>query len=109
MDRTSNYTNACIEAWLNCENLLLSLQQRDVSFSKRTLQVIDECAQVCLGTFESIKQFSRNVYQSALLCFGICEECAEVCDKYDDEAFKKCAAACRQCSSAIAELASSAV
>jgi hypothetical protein len=109
MDRTSDYTKACMEAWLHCENLLLILQGKEVSFSNRTIQVIDECAQVCLGTYECIKELSSNVYKYALLCFGICEECAEICDKYEGEAFQKCAAACRRCSSAIADLASSAV
>ncbi len=109
MDQTSQYTDACMEAWLNCENLLINLQQKNISFSKRTVQVIDECAHICLGTLESIKQVSKNIYQVALLCFGICEECAEICDKYEDSEFKSCASACRNCSSAIASLASWAV
>ena len=109
MQSTHYYTRACIEAWINCENLLISMQQRDESFSIRTLQVVDECAHVCLGTFQTLKQESLNTNKAALLCFGICEECAEVCDKYDDITFKNCAQACRQCSKAIAQLALAAV
>lgn len=109
MKHTSYYTRACIEAWLQCENLLVNLQQKGISFSKRTLQVIDECAHVCLGTFQTLQLSSLNSNKAALLCFGICEECAEVCDKYDDNVFKNCADACRQCSSAIAQLAIAAV
>lgn len=109
MIHTSYYTGACIEAWLQCENLLAGLQQKSISFSKRTMQVIDECAQVCMGTFETLQRASLNRNKAALLCFGICEECAEVCDKYEDDAFKKCAHACRRCATVIAQLALPAV
>jgi len=109
MKHKGYYTRACIEAWINCENLLLTLQQKNVSFSKHTIQVIDECAHVCLGTFQTLKTASLNISKAALLCFGICEECAEICDKYDDDAFKTCASACRQCSSVIEQLALPAV
>jgi len=109
MKQKSYYTRVCIEAWINCENLLVSLQQKGISFSKRTLQVIDECAHVCLGTFQTLQEAPLNTNKAALLCFGICEECAEVCDKYDDTAFQNCANACRRCSTAIAQLAISAV
>jgi hypothetical protein len=109
MKHTSYYTRACIEAWLQCENLLVNLQQKGISFSRRTQQVIDECAYVCLGTFQALQLSSLNSNKAALLCFGICEECAEVCDKYEDDAFKNCAQACRRCSSAIARLAIAAV
>lgn len=98
-----------MEAWLNCENLLITFAQKDASISSRTRQVVDECAHICLATFHALKRKMTDVQELALLCIGICEECAEVCERYNDALFRNCAAACRQCSSAITHIASPAV
>lgn len=109
MITSSHHIQACMEAWLNCENLLISFTQKKIPFSSRTQQVIDECAQICLGTCHALKNGLRNVHELALLCIGICEECAEVCERYNDHLFKNCASACRQCSTVITNIASAAV
>ncbi len=100
---------ACMEAWLNCENLLIGMAQKNKPLSGRSRQVIDECAQICLGTCHALKKGLHHMHQLALLCVGICEECAEICERYNDHLFKNCASACRQCSSAITNIASAAV
>lgn len=105
MTATGYHSQVCMKTWLHCENLLLSLHQKTASVSKRTLQVVDECANICLGTLEAIKQKSQGLGQLALLCVGICEECAEVCERYEEPAFKSCAVSCRQCSRAFTCLA----
>lgn len=99
----------CIDTWIQCEHLLLTIQAHPVSFSKRTAQVLDECANVCLGTVEALKRQTQNLSNVALLCVGICEECAELCERYHNESFLNCAQACRQCSQAIAALATPAL
>jgi len=109
MKEAGIYTQACMEAWLNCENLLITLTKKDISFSGRTRQVLDECAHICLGTMHAIKHQIKNINQVALLCVGICEECAEVCERYNEALFSSCASACRNCSTAISGLASAAV
>lgn len=98
-----------MEAWLNCENLLITLAQRDISSSLRTQQVLDECAQICLGTLHALKKKIQNTTQLAVLCVGICEECAEVCERYSGTLFKNCATACRQCSTTMSRLAQAAL
>ena len=109
MNVSSTPTQACMEAWLNCENLLLTLTQKKTSSSVRTRQVVDECAQICLGTMQALRNKLQNVNQIALLCVGICEECAEVCERYRDTLFDNCASSCRQCSAAVSRLAVSAM
>ena len=105
MIAASNPSQACMEAWLNCENLLITLAQKQTSSSVRTQQVLNECAQICLGTLHAIRNKIQNSNQLALLCVGICEECADVCERYRDSVFKNCASACRRCSTAISKLA----
>lgn len=105
MNVSSHHTQACTDAWLHCENLLVALLQKDESFSHRTTQVLDECANICLGTLHALKTEHRDLHQIALLCVGICEECAEVCDRYKETVFQTCAAICRQCSTVFAPIA----
>jgi hypothetical protein len=105
MMTASTPSQACMEAWLNCENLLLTLAQKPTSSSVRTWQVLDECAQICLGTLQALKKGVKNCNQMALLCVGICEECAEVCERYGGTLYENCASACRQCSTTISKIA----
>jgi hypothetical protein len=58
-----------------------------------------------MSTFHALKSHSVNSSRYAMLCIGICEECAEVCEELDDDSFKRCAQACRQCSETISSLA----
>jgi ferredoxin len=105
MTVTSNHTQACFDAWMNCENLLVSLSNVKVSVSKKVTQVIDECALICMGTFKAIKTGSPQMSRLALLCVGICEECAEVCEEHDAPNFQKLASICRHCSDSLSYIA----
>ncbi|MFN2456616.1 MAG: hypothetical protein ABR502_00290 [Chitinophagaceae bacterium] len=109
MSLTSYYIQACTKAWLTCENLLIGLFENETSFSQRTMQVIDECSHICFGTIQALEQQQVNLHQIALLCVGICEECAEVCDRYTNNVFSDCAATCRECSAIVAQLISAPV
>ncbi len=102
---TSYQTQACFDAWINCENLLVSMAQVKNSFSRKISKVVDECALICMGTFHAIKSYSPNISKFALLCVGICEECAEACEEQQGERFQLCARICRECSRTISELA----
>ena len=97
MTFSGTYTQACFDAWINCENLLGDIAVLKNPISKKYSKVVDECAFICMGTFHAFKSRSQNISQMALLCVGICQECAELCGAINDSTFKKCAAACRQC------------
>jgi hypothetical protein len=105
MTITSFHTKACFAAWMNCENLLVSLSQVKSSISNKITQVIDECAIICMGTFKALKTGSANMNRIALLCVGICEECADLCESQNDYNFKECARICRECSDTISAIA----
>lgn len=109
MKFSSTPSQACMEAWLNCENLLIILSQKSTSSSLRTQRVLDECAQICLGTLHALRNKIHNINQMALLCVGICEECAEVCERYRGGLFENCALACRRCSTVVSKLAVTAI
>ncbi|MGZ3939942.1 MAG: hypothetical protein ACXVBK_14325 [Flavisolibacter sp.] len=101
---TSSHTKACFDAWMNCEDLLVDLPMAQKSFSKQLTKVIDECALICMTTFHALKSKSVNTSRYAMLCIGICEECAELCEELQDESFRQCARVCRHCSETISSL-----
>jgi hypothetical protein len=101
---TSHHTKVCFDAWINCEDLLVNMANAHSRISKQIRKVVDECALICMSTFHALKTQSVNTSRYALLCIGICEECAELCDALNDESFKKCAKVCRECSESISAL-----
>lgn len=102
---SSNHTRACVEAWIRCENLLTDLCETGNAFSKKFLSVVDECALICMNTFHALKTHSTNIANMALLCVGICEECAELCETQVSEEFLACAKVCRDCSNVLSPIA----
>jgi len=103
---TSCHTKACFEAWMNCEDLLVNICQAQRSLSKKLTKIVDECALICMSTFHALKSHSINTNKYALLCVGICEECAELCEEFNDQQFINCALVCRECSNTLTQLIS---
>jgi hypothetical protein len=98
MTIATSHTKACFDAWINCEELLVNISQLKTSLSRKITKTIDECALICMGTFHALKSSSQNSGRLALLCIGICEECAELCETLHEEKFLECARICRACS-----------
>ena len=99
----TQHTNACFDAWNNCENLLSDLQSIKKFLSRQVVKVVDECAWICMGTFHALKTGSVNSKNMALLCVGICEECAEVCETQYGNVFQQCAKVCRDCANKLSD------
>lgn len=102
---TKLHTKACFDAWIICEDLLVKMAPAQQRISKQTKKIVDECALICMSTFHALKTQSVNTKSYALLCVGICEECADICDELTDENFKQCAKVCRQCSETMSDVA----
>lgn len=100
---TSRCVDACLRAWMHCEYLLTGMDTRK-KLPNDNADIIDECALICMGTFHAFKNRSANAHRMAVLCVGICEECAEFCESQPGEAFSRCAAACRQCSDSMSNI-----
>ena len=101
----SDHSQVCLDAFINCEHLLTHVGKKGIKLSSHIAKLLNECAHICVGTFYAIKNRSVNTAQLALLCVGICDECAEVCDMIDSNEFKQCAQACRYCSNTVSKLA----
>lgn len=101
----SLHTDAAFNAWIKCENLLIDVHSIRDYISKKVVKVLDECAHICLGTFHAMKSGSVNSKNMALLCVGICEECAEMCETHKGTAFLECATICRDCANKLSDFA----
>ena len=100
----SDQSQVCLDAFLSCQ-LLLNTIAGEENFPKKINDLLNECAHLCVGTFYAIKHGSVNAARMALLCIGICEECAEACESFDGNIYRQCAEACRYCSSNLQPLA----
>ena len=103
---SEKYSAVCMEAWLTCENALIQIPDSKVSEKQNLQNILNECANICLGMLQAIKSRSANTDKIALLCVGICEECADACEKYFfHPLYRKCSMICRQCADAMSSIA----
>ena len=100
----SDQSQVCLDTFLSCQLLLQAIEGEE-NFSEKISTLLNDCAHICVGTFYAIKHGSVNAPRLALLCMGICEECAEVCESFGESIYKRCAEACRYCSSNLQPLA----
>ena len=99
-------SEVCMETCLTCENALVLIPDSKIGEKQKLQNILNECANICLGMLHAIKSRSANTDKIALLCVGICEECAEACEKYFfDPLYRKCSMICRQCADAMSTLA----
>ena len=105
----NHYGQVCLDASVNCQNILGEFGKQNWNLSFRKAKLLDECAHICMGTFHAIRNGSVNAGLLAILCMGICDECAEVCESFNSPLFKQCADACRYCSNNLSDLALSAL
>jgi hypothetical protein len=102
---TNVYVKACTNTLTTCEKLLECISQKRITYSTRTISTIEECKNICAGMIQALNENWHELSAMALLCVGICEEAAEVCERYNDKDFQFCAYICRYCSTAFSELA----
>lgn len=98
---TAIAAQTCLETWINCENLLAEISIRQVSYAHKLEETLDACAAICMETWQALKQQPENTRALMILCIGICAECAELCDRYEDDWFEQCAQSCRKCATQV--------
>ena len=97
MNGANTQRQQCLEAWIGCENLLAHLVSVRAKGIDHVLKTVDECAHICMETWQAIKTSSAETYNLILLCIGICEECADMCEQQPCLQMKQCAKTCRLC------------
>jgi hypothetical protein len=97
MNGTNLQRQQCLETWISCESLLAHLAVAQVKGIGHITKIVDECAHICMETWQAIKSCSAESSTLILLCIGICEECADLCEQQPCLQMKQCAKACRTC------------
>jgi hypothetical protein len=73
---------------------------------EREIQLFQKCARICRTSAASFVVGSSLVAQIAAACSKLCEECAQVCDRFaKDRDMAACAALCRACACACRDVA----
>ena len=98
-------SHSCLEAWISCENLLVNLAGAEANSLQQVTKTVDECAHICMETWQAFKSRSGEGKKLVLLCIGICEECADICEQHNNPQMQQCAKACRNCANSFTRLA----
>jgi hypothetical protein len=69
------------------------------------LNLLMDCAKICSTNADFILRNSTYYPQTCGLTADICDECADSCDRFEDEFMKDCASVCKRCSESCREMA----
>lgn len=108
---TRDYYQECIDTCYACAvtcDVCASrcLDEPDVKVLARCIRLDADCAAVCRTAAMFMARGSEFARQVCALCAGVCNACADECEKHKlMEHCKKCAAACRACAGECARMA----
>jgi hypothetical protein len=81
-----------------CQHMVtMLLQYPDIQNRTAQIQLLRDCASICVTTAEFIARnsvFSRHL---AHLCARLCEACGTECSRHQDAASQHCAQVCLSC------------
>lgn len=104
MTLTLEQVKACKEVVLISEKCVRALSKRD-PYDNIYQRSFKQCQDICVTFLHAASTDSIYIEKLGLLCIGICEECAEICDDYSDSMFfREAAKICRYCSGQLSEL-----
>lgn len=69
------------------------------------LNLLMDCAKICNTNADFIIRNSPYYPQTCGITADICDECADNCDRFDEDFMKECSAVCRRCAESCREMA----
>ena len=101
---------ACQKCTAECEHCATAcLQEPDVSARTRCVQLLRDCADICVLSVQWMARGSSYANKICGLCADTCEACATECARFKDEHCQRCAEACRRCAAECRQMAGMAV
>ena len=73
------------------------MKEENVTMITKCIQFDMECAVLCYASAQLIGLGSDKAKELCALCATICNACADVRGKHDNQHCKECADACRYC------------
>jgi hypothetical protein len=106
----SNEVRECLRDSLDCyqtctETIARCLSMGGVHAQLGHINLLIDCARMCNTNADFILRNSTYYPQTCGLTADICDECADTCDRFEDDFMKECASVCRRCSESCREMA----
>lgn len=108
MNRSAD-VERCIEACRNChssstEMIAYCLQKGGEHAEVGHITLMRDCTAICELNEEVMLRSSRFVNRICALCADVCDDCADSCERFDDEAMQRFAQQCHSCADACREM-----
>ncbi len=99
----------CAKICLNCyqkctETLPLCTKVGGKHVEPEHLNLLMDCARMCVTNADFMLRNSNYYQQSCTITARISDDCAESCEKFDEDFMKECANACRRCAESCREM-----
>jgi hypothetical protein len=109
-DLESDEVRECVQDCLDCfricnETTIRCLTLGGKHSESEHLNLLMDCARICNTNAEFMLRNSIYYPQTCGLTANICDECADTCDRFDDDFMKECASVCRRCAESCREMA----
>lgn len=106
----SDEVRECLKDSLDCyqtctETTIRCLTMGGKHAGNEHLNLLVDCARICNTNADFILRNSTYFPQTCGITADICDECADTCDRFDDEFMKECAIVCRRCAESCREMA----
>jgi hypothetical protein len=96
----------CLDSYQTCtETTIRCLTMGGKHAKTEHLNLLMDCAKICSTNADFMLRNSTYYPQTSGLTADICDECADTCDRFDEDFMKECASVCRRCSESCRELA----
>jgi hypothetical protein len=93
----------CIQDCTDCHNVCTEtitycLEQGGAYVAVDLIRLLQDCAQLCATSADSMLRASRFAGPICGLCATVCDACAEACEQFgNDPQMTTCAQTCRRC------------
>lgn len=94
-ERLTNTLEACIKSCDYCANACLN--ENHVQEMVDCMRANHVCAEVCSALHQLLVMDYSEVEELVKYCIKVSGDCADECEKHENEACRKCAKACRDC------------
>ena len=106
----SNEVRECIKDSLDCyqactETAIKCLTLGGKHAEADHLNLLMDCARICNTNSDFMLRNSTYFPQTCGITADICDECADTCERFEDDFMKECASVCRRCAESCREMA----
>jgi hypothetical protein len=99
----STEVKECIQNCVDCFKACTETASRCLKMGGKHAEIeyvnlIFDCARICNLNADFMLRNSLYYPQTCKITADVCEDCADACDRFEDDFMKQCAIVCRRCS-----------